>query len=97
MLLGLTGVLSLQMNLSAQKSAVSVEIQNRLDSLRNVPYDSLHLGTRSDTFMVQGRTFLRTQMVLQASPLVKEVQVTLQPEDGSGSQATASAFVQYPW
>lgn len=97
MLLGLTGVLSLQVSLSAQRSEVSVEVQNRLDSLLSVPYDSLGLGSRSDTVVFQGRTFVRTQMVLQAAPLVREVQVTLKPEVGTGPEAAASAFVQHPW
>lgn len=97
MLLGLTGVLSLQVRQSAQRSELSVELQNRLDSLQGVPYDSLAVGTRSDTVVFRGRTFVRTQMVLQAAPLVKEVQVTVRPEEGRGPEAAASAFVQYPW
>jgi hypothetical protein len=97
MLLGLIGVLSMQMTLAAQRSVLAVEVQDQLDSLQAVPYDSLPPGSSSDTILVGGRPFLRTRAVLQSAPLVKEVQVTIEPADGSGPRTTASSFVQREW
>ena len=97
MLLGLTGVLTMQLGLAAERSAVAVEVQDRLDSLRSVPYDSLLPGTYSDTIVLRGRAFLRTQTVLQATPMVREIQVTVKPADGPGPETTVSSFVQRQW
>jgi prepilin-type N-terminal cleavage/methylation domain-containing protein len=97
MVLGLTGVLSQQLNLAGLRSRVAVVVQERLDSMRLVPYDSLTLGTVSDTVMLQGRTFNRTLRVFQTTPLVREVEITVVGADGSGPRMTSSTFVLRPW
>ena len=38
-LLNLTGVLSLQLNRAGKSTSVAIAVQNRLDSLLQVPYD----------------------------------------------------------
>jgi hypothetical protein len=97
MMLSLTGVLSTQMERAGLRSQVSLALQNRLDSLQQVPYDSLLVGTVSDTLHLHGRVFDRSHRVLQASPLVKEVEVTLEAQDGGGPSLTASTFVSLRW
>jgi len=96
-LLSLTGVLSLQLNRAGKSTSLAVAVQNRLDSLQQVPYDSLVLGSSADTIDLLGEPFLRRQLIVQAAPLVREIQVTVEPVDGRGPELTASAFVSRPW
>jgi len=96
-LLSLTGVLSVQLNRAGKSTSVAVAVQNRLDSLEMVPYDSLVLGSHADTIDIFGEPFLRRHLIVQANPLVREVQVTVEPVDGRGPELTASAFVSRPW
>ena len=96
-LLSLTGVVSLQLNRAGKSSTVTAAVQDRLDSLRGVPYDTLLPGSSVDTIQVLGEPYLLIQMVLQAGPLVREAQVTLKPADGRGPELTASTFVSRSW
>ena len=97
MVLTLSGALSVQMNTAALRSMVTVTVQNRLDSLQSVPYDSLTVGTSSQTITIRGESFTQTQTIIQSTALVREVQVTVEPVDGSGPDLTASTFVLRPW
>jgi len=96
-LLNLTGVLSSQLNRAGKSTSVAIAVQNRLDSLQQVPYDSLILGSSQETIELLGEPFLRRQLIVQATPLVKEVQVTVEPVDGRGPELTASGFVSRRW
>ena len=96
-LLNLTGVLTLQLNRAGKSASVAIAVQNRLDSLQQVPYDSLILGSSQDTIDLLGEPFLRRQLIVQATPLVREVQVTVEPADGRGPELTASGFVSRHW
>ncbi|MFC1791776.1 prepilin-type N-terminal cleavage/methylation domain-containing protein [Gemmatimonadota bacterium] len=95
--MGLTVNLARQLTFSGLRSKVAVEVQDRLDSLQLVPYDSLMVGTTSDTVVLLGKTFKRTQSVLQTTPLVKEVEVSVDAADGAGPRITSSAFVLRSW
>ncbi len=97
MVLGLTDVLTQQLSMAGLRSKVSVAVQERLDSLRLVPYDSLTVGTLSDTVMLQGKTFNRTERILQTTPMVREAEVTVEAADGSGPAITSSAFILRAW
>jgi len=96
-LLSLTGVLSLQLNRAGKNTSIAVAVQNRLDSLQTVPYDSLILGSSADTIEFLGEPFLRSQLIFQATPMVREIQVTVEPVDGRGPKLTASGFVSRSW
>jgi len=96
-LLNLTGVLSSQLNRAGKSTSVAIAVQNRLDSLQQVPYDSLILGSSEETIELLGEPFLRRQLIVQATPLVREVQVTVEPVDGRGPELTASGFVSRRW
>lgn len=97
MVLNLTGAVSTQMNRAGLRSRVAVTLQNRLDSLQLVPYDSLTVGTVTDALILHGRSFNRTHRILQASALVKEIEVTVEAADGDGPDLTASTFVTVSW
>ncbi len=97
MVLRLVGALSLQMNAAAARSMVAVTVQSRLDSLASLPYDSLPVGTMRDTILLLGQPFRRSQIVLQTTPLVREVEVTVEPTDGEGPRLTASTFLLRTW
>lgn len=97
MVLGLTGILTRQLNEAGVRSRVSMVVQERLDSMRLVPYDSLSVGAESEVILLQGRGFKRTSRILQATPLVRELEVTVEGVDGKGPRITASAFVLRAW
>ena len=97
MMLNLTGALSNQMNRAGVRSQVAMSVQNRLDSLQLVPYDSLVVETVSDTVHIFGRIFDLSHRVLQASALVKEIEVSVEAQDGNGPSLTSSTFVTLLW
>jgi prepilin-type N-terminal cleavage/methylation domain-containing protein len=93
----LTRAVSLQLNRAGLRSQVAVTLRNRMDSLQLVPYDSLIIGTVSDNLVLNGRVYDRSHRILQASPLVKEIEVTMEASDGDGPDLSASRFVTFPW
>ena len=96
-LLSLTGVLSVQLNSAGKSTSVAAAVQNRLDSLAHLPYDSLVLGSSGDTIDLLGEAFFRRHLIIQVTPMVREVQVTVEPVDGRGPELTTSAFVSRAW
>lgn len=97
MILGLTGVLNTQMDYASLRGQVATTVQNRLDSLQVVPYDSLSVGTTTDAIVLNGKSYNRTHRILQVSAMVKEMEVTVAPADGTGPSLTASGFVSRVW
>lgn len=98
MVMASTQALSEQLKHSAARSVLSVEVNQRLDSLAGVPFDSLAAGSsRTDTLRIQGRIFLRTHRILQLTPVVKEVEVRGWAAGGTGPRLTRTAFVMRPW
>ena len=97
MVLGLTGSLSRQLASAGMRSRVAAVVQNRLDSIQLVPYDSLDVGSTTEIVVLQGRPFNRTQKVLQTTPMVREVEVTVDAADGLGPRISSSAFVIRSW
>ncbi len=51
----------MQLNRAGKTTSVAVAVQNRLDSLEKVPYDSLIPGSSQDTIDLLGEPFLRRQ------------------------------------
>jgi Tfp pilus assembly protein PilV len=97
MVMNLTGALAVQMNTSALRSLVAVTAQSRLDSLQVLDYDSLSEGTESSTMTLMGQGYTVSHTILQATTMVKEVEVTVEPTDGTGPHITASGYVLRPW
>jgi prepilin-type N-terminal cleavage/methylation domain-containing protein len=97
MVWNLTEAVSSQLNRAGLRSQVAVILRNRMDSLQLVPYDSLIIGTVSDTLVLNGRVYDRSHRILEASPLVKEIEVTMEAADGDGPDLSVSRFVTFPW
>lgn len=97
LVVGFVGSLSTQMTLASTRAQVAVSVQNSLDSMQAVPYDSLGVGTVTSSLTLNGRAFTRTERVLQSSAVVRELEVTVSADDGQGPDLTASAFVSRIW
>ena len=97
MVMSFTGVLAQQLGTAAARSTLTVTVQNRMDSLQHSPWDSLAPGSSTDVVVIQGRPFLLSETVFQTTALVREVQVSAKPVDGSGPGVTSSAFVLRSW
>ena len=97
MVMSLSSALATQLNTAALKSQVAIVVQNQLDSLQVVPYDNLTAGSSAVSIVLRGESYTRTQVILQSTVLIKEVEVTLAPADGTGPELTASTFVLRSW
>ena len=97
MVMNLSGALAVRMNSAALRSRVAVTVQNQLDSLQVEPYESLGTGSSSETIVIMGESYTLTRVILQSTAVIREVQVTLEPVDGSGPELTASTFVLRSW
>ena len=63
MVLQLTGALTRQMEYATKTSEVVARVQERLDSLEALPFDSVTVGTRQDTLTVRGTRYVRNATV----------------------------------
>jgi prepilin-type N-terminal cleavage/methylation domain-containing protein len=97
MVLSFTGVLSSQLGMAAARSTLTVTVQNRLDSLQIMTWDSLAPGLSTDTLTILGKPFVLSESVFETTGLVREVQVSARAADGRGPGITSSAFVLRPW
>lgn len=97
MLLQLTGGLSRRLEHSAIESLISIEGQERLDSIAALPYAALPVTTDQDTLQVRGIAYTRTVTITQFSPLVRQLDVALAPTAGDGPSFDATTFVADTW
>ena len=98
MMLGVTRGLSASLEHSAINSLIAAEGQERMDSLTALTYANLPVGTRQDTLTFRGIRYRRRQVVTQYSPLVRKVDVTLDPlSSGVGPNFSASSYLSNPW
>jgi Tfp pilus assembly protein PilV len=97
MMLGVTRGLSRSLEHAAISSLITAEGQERLDSLTAVSYAGLALGTDTDTMRFRGVVYRRWLSVTQYSPLVKKVDLALEPVSGTGPAYDASTYRSEPW
>lgn len=104
MMLRLTTALSRSMEHSAINSLITVEGQERMDSLSALAYGSLSTGTVQDTITVRGVRFRRSHTVTQCpcsgasgSPLVKKISVLVRQVSGTGPTYTSTSYVGTDW
>src|SRR6185436_2959429 len=88
--LSMTSALSRRTEYAAVSSVLNVLGQQRLDSLSVLTYSSVATGTTTDTVTVRSIQFRRRLVVSQFSPLVKKLDLTLNPLVGSGPAFDAS-------
>jgi hypothetical protein len=93
----LTSALAVQMRYSAVRSEIASHAQSWLDSIAILPYDSVPVGTVSDTMVVQGSAYSANLTVLQLQPRIREVQVSLAPVSPPGPQYRIVTYVVAPW
>ena len=97
MVLKVTSALSYRMEYLAVKSVISVQGQQRMDSLMVLPYASLPVGTTAEAVTVRGISYTRDLTITQASPLLRLLYLSLDPVSGSWPSYADSTWVRDPW
>lgn len=97
MVIGLSRALGEQMERSAIASTVTVEVQERMDSLTSLPYASLPLGSSQSTLVIRGISYRRTVTVTQYSPLLRQITISMVPEGGEGPSRTSTSYSSARW
>jgi Tfp pilus assembly protein PilV len=98
MLLQLTSSLSERLEYAALNSVITAEGQERMDSLSALSYSSFTVGVEVDTMTFRGVRYRRTQEVTQFRPLVREVELTIEPlGTAEGPSYTTSTLVSEAW
>lgn len=98
MVIRLTTTLSEQMIYAAKASELVVETQERLDSLEALDFDSLTVGTTSDTVSIRGTSYARTATITQVTAVLYQLDVTMSPLGGaSGPTYSAESYAAAPW
>lgn len=98
MVLDLTGALSRQMEIAAKTSVLVVRVQERLDSLEALPFDSLTLGSEQETVSIRGTDYLFTATVSEVTGVLYRMDITLAPAvAGTGPTHSLTSFAAAPW
>ena len=97
MVLKVTSALSYRMEYLAVKSVVNVQGQEQMDSLMVLPYASLPVGVSAGSDTVRGITYVRQLTITQKSPLLRRLQLSLDPASGSWPSYGDSTWVRDPW
>lgn len=97
MVIGLSRALGEQMERSAVASTVTVEVQERMDSLTSLPYASLTPGSTEDTMSIRGIAYRRRVTVSQFSPLVRQVTIVMEPVTGPGAARSTTSYSSARW
>lgn len=93
MVLQLTRALSRQMEYGATSSELVVRAQERLDSLEALPFDSITVGTRSDTLTVRGIRYRRQFTVTAMTGLLRRIDVSVSPlTAGQGPSVSETSY-----
>jgi len=98
MVIGLSRSLSSTMQYAAASSEIVVLANARLDSLQAEPFDSLTIGSTSDTLRVGGTTYRRVVSVTLVTALLKQIDVSLTPLDaGQHPGYSATSYMANSW
>lgn len=93
-----SGALSDQMRYSARTSEIVVLAHEWLDSLEATPFDSLTVGSSSDTVTVSGLRFRRRAVLTLRSAVLMEIEVSVAPADTTrGPSYTARSYSAAYW
>lgn len=98
MVLQLTGALTRQMEYAAKSSELVARVQERLDSLEALPFDSVLVGSRQDTLTVRGIRYVQTATVTSVTGLLRRIDVSLAPQiTGDGPSYSATSYAATIW
>ncbi len=97
MVIRLSSALGAEMEYAALTSEIVVETQERLDSLESEPFDSLSVGTSSDTMSVRGIVYTQAISVTLQTALLKQIDVSMTPGSPGHPSYAATSYVANDW
>jgi prepilin-type N-terminal cleavage/methylation domain-containing protein len=97
MVIQVSGALGTQMRYAGTRSALVVHANERLDSLEAEPFASVSTGTSLETLTVQGFEYECTVTVVQLTPVLKRIDVSLAATDGVGPSHSVTSYVGASW
>lgn len=95
--LRLSSSISRQMEFAAVASEMVSEAEQRLDSLSSEAYGDLAVGETEDTAVVRGVVYERTVVITQYSPLLRQIELRMEPRSADAPAHTAYAWVADAW
>lgn len=96
-ILNLSNSISRQLELAAVRSEMVREAEQGIDSLSATPYAALALGESGDTLTVRGLVYERRVTVTQYSPLLKQVELRMEPRSEEAPSHTVNAWIASRW
>ncbi|HUF74953.1 MAG TPA: prepilin-type N-terminal cleavage/methylation domain-containing protein [Longimicrobiales bacterium] len=97
MVIQVSGALGTQMRYAGTRSELVVHAAQILDSLAAEPFASVTVGTRLDTLVVQGVEYECTVLVAAVTPVLKQVDVSLEALDVAGPSHAVTSYVSAAW
>lgn len=96
-LLSLSTSISRQMEFAAVSSEMVSRAEQGLDSLGSAPYASLSPGEITDTVVVRGVVYDRTVVISQYGPLLRQIELRMEPRREGAPSHTGYAWVADAW
>lgn len=97
MVIQVSGALGTQMRYAGTRSELAVHASQRLDSLEAEPFASVSAGTTLATLTVQGVEYECTVTVVQLTPVLKRIEVSLAATGGDGPSHSVTSYVGASW
>ncbi len=97
MVIRLSTALGSQMDYAATMSEIVTVAQARMDSLQAEPFDSLDVGTSSDTMSVRGVVYTQAVSVTLQTALLKEMSVSMTPPSSGHPTYSVTSYKANSW
>lgn len=97
MVIQVSGALGTQMRYAGTRSELVVHAGQLLDSIAAEPFGSVTPGTRLETLTVQGAAYECTLQVSTVTPVLKRIDVSLDPASGRGPVHAVTSYVSAAW
>ncbi len=97
MVIQVSGSLSAQMERSAITSEIVVLGQARVDSLEAVPFASLTPDTIVTSFTIRGRPYYIRTAIAAVTPILRQIDVDVEPNAGSGPSYGTTSYAADNW
>jgi len=95
--LQLSGGLGERLSRAALRTRVVEVAHAQVDSLRTLGYSALPVSSSTSTVTLANRSFRVERTVVQYSPLVKRIDVIVEPSVGPGPAHTTASFLSTDW